>query len=359
MITGRKTWIAMATALIVLSVVSGGCAGGSAATASTTTAKAVRAAATVTSATIPVLVQGGQGTKTGARPVVSVRVGTSAPVPLLLDTGSTGLQIFAAVVKTGAGSGVTLTTRPEQITYSGGHRLSGVVATATVAIGAQATAAPVAFGYVQNAVCIPSKPTCPVAGGIAAAMARGFYGILGIGMKRGPSGLASPILGMPAALAQSWSLHLSGRTGSLVLGAALPHASSKEVTVPLVTQGTVGTNRFWNDTVHLCVLAGPVGACSPGLFDSGTYTVQLSQARWAGVPVYSGTTIVKAGTPIAIGILGASSAFWKFTAGLTKSADMVTLRPEVNPFVNTGVQTYYTFTIIYDDVNGVIGLATA
>ena len=64
----------------------------------------------------------------GARPMVEVRVGNSKPVPVLLDTGSTGLQIYAPVVNTAPGGGVTVTTKRDSITYAGGHRFVGVVA---------------------------------------------------------------------------------------------------------------------------------------------------------------------------------------------------------------------------------------
>jgi Protein of unknown function (DUF3443) len=339
----------VATVLAVAGIAASGSVGGAGATAASASADG--------RAVIPVTISGGQGTRAGARPMVEVRVGTSAPVPLLLDTGSTGLQIFTAVVDTTRGSGVTVTDQPDQITYSGGHRLTGVVADAKVTIGSQTTAHTVAFGLVQQAVCIPSKPTCPVAGGIAAAMARGFYGILGIGMNHGPNGLASPILGMRADLARSWSLHLSGASGSLVLGALLPHSSPDDFTIPLVSTGTVGTYRFWNDRPHFCVVVGTVGSCAPALFDSGTYAFQLSQVRWPNVPVYTGTSVVVAGNPVTVFVVGNSTPMWKFTTGLTKSADLVTLAP--NLIVNTGVQAYYAFTITYDDVDGVIGLVGA
>jgi hypothetical protein len=46
----------------------------------------------VAAVAVPVTIQGGQGTTTGARPMVEVRVGNSKPVPVLLDTGSTGFR---------------------------------------------------------------------------------------------------------------------------------------------------------------------------------------------------------------------------------------------------------------------------
>jgi hypothetical protein len=351
----RTGWSAVATALVVVSVAVSGCAGSTSATATKAVASTTSAGAPpVVRASIPITIQGGQGTRSGARPMVEVRVGTSAPVPLLLDTGSTGLQIFAAVVKTTAGSGVRVGTQRDRITYAGGHRLTGVVATAKIAIGSQVTATPVAFGLVQQAVCLPTKPTCPVAGGIAAAMARGFSGILGIGMNRGPNGLASPILGMAGDLARSWSIHLSGKTGALVLGAPLETGSSDVVTIPVKSRGTVGTNRFWDDIVHLCVSVGLALACAPGIFDSGTFSVELWQKRWPQLAAYPGSSLVAAGEPVSVYVAGSATAFWEFMTGTERSADTVTLR--TNAIVNTGVQAYYAFTITYDEVHGAISL---
>jgi hypothetical protein len=53
------------------------------------------------SAVVPVSVPDGQGTPEGARPTVEVRVGNGNPVPVLLDTGSSGLHIFDTAVAYG------------------------------------------------------------------------------------------------------------------------------------------------------------------------------------------------------------------------------------------------------------------
>jgi hypothetical protein len=82
--------------------------------------------------------------------------------------------------------------------------------------------------------------------------------------------------------------------------------------------------------------------------------VELWHARWAPVPVYPGTSIVIANEPVSVSLLGVAAPFWEFTTGITRSADMVTLR--TNAIVNTGVQAFYAFTITYDVVHGDIGL---
>src|SRR5436190_19424102 len=69
---------------------------------------------------VPITIVGGQGSAIGARPTVYVRVGNSKPVPVLLDTGSTGLQLYAPAVNTNPGGEVTVTSQRDSITYSGG-----------------------------------------------------------------------------------------------------------------------------------------------------------------------------------------------------------------------------------------------
>ncbi len=257
--------IAAVSCLGVLSALlgMGAVAGGAAAPASSETA------------TVPVRIVGGQGTTTGARPTVEVRVGTARPVPVLLDTGSSGLRIFDTAVASGSKSGVTVTNQPSSITYAGGHRFIGVVATAYVTIGSQRTATPVRFGLVRQAVCRPRKPHCPAAGGMSGFERYGGYGILGIGTESSGGGIVSPILGMAGSLGDSWSLHLTGMTGQLILGAPAPPASQVAAAVSMRPMGSSGGHPLWaDDQLPLCVTAGSSPGCGPALLDSGTYTMQ-------------------------------------------------------------------------------------
>ena len=309
------------------------------------------------SATVPVTVLGGQGSSQGARPTVEVRVGNSNPVPVLLDTGSSGLRIFNTAVNRGTGSGVTLTSQPSNITYSGGHRFTGVVANAVVTIGSSATQVPVSFAYVEQAFCIASKPTCPASGGIPGFEQSGAYGILGIGTQSSGGGIVSPILGLPGSLAKKWSLHLAGASGTLTLGATLIGAGSA-ATIPMRQIGSSAGSALWADSrLPLCLSVGQTNACVPGLFDSGTYTMQVSGSVLGQAPTITGTDRVVVGTPVTVRLSGASAPFWTFTAGTTKSADLVTVKTGRGPFVNTGVQAFYDYTITYDDTSGQILLS--
>ena len=308
-------------------------------------------------ATVPVTVLDGQGSSQGARPTVDVRVGNSNPVPVLLDTGSSGLHIFNTAVNTGTGSGVTLTSQPSNITYSGGHRFTGVVANAVVTIGSYATKMPVSFAYVEQASCIASKPTCPASGGIPGFEQSGTYGILGIGTQSSGGGIISPILGMSGSLGKKWSLHLAGASGTLTLGARLPVARSA-TTIPNEPDRVVAGSALWADSsLPLCLSVGQSQRVRSRLFDSGTYTMQISGPVLGQAPTIAGTDHVVAGTPVSVSLSGASAPFWTFTAGTTKSADLVTVRTGQGPFVNTGVQAFYDYTITYDDTSGQILLS--
>jgi hypothetical protein len=334
---------------------------GASASASSSSAASASSAASSSSSSrpvvVPVRVLDGQGTALGARPTVEVRVGKAKPVPVLLDTGSSGLRLFDTAFSTGPGSGVQVTAKRSVITYAGGHRFTGVVAKAVVTMGSSATSGPVAFTDVERAHCIPAKPSCPAAGGMAGFEAAGEFGILGIGTQRG-GGVTSPILGMPGRRGQRWSLHLVGGSGSLILGAALP-APKKATAIPMARIPSVSEPSLWADSrLPLCVGVGGADQCGRGLFDSGTYTMQISGPGFAPVAVVTGTNHVSGGLPVSVGMPGARKPFWTFTSGATKSKNLVTVVARRGAFVNTGVQAFYAFTITYDDSTGRIWLST-
>jgi Protein of unknown function (DUF3443) len=310
------------------------------------------------SAVVPVTVLDGQGTALGARPTVEVSVGDSSPVPVLLDTGSSGLHIFDNAVNTGPGSGVMLTSQPANITYSGGHRFTGVVANAVVTIGADATKVPIPFAYVENAFCTARKPNCPASGGVPGFEQSGMYGIMGIGTQESDGGIMSPIRGMPKTLRTKWSIHLDGASGSLTLGARLPSVRRSVTTIQMTQTGPSASGPLWADSdLPLCLSVGTADECVPGLFDSGTYTMQISGPMLDHVPTTPGTDHVVSGTPVAVALKRAPRPFWTFTSGTTKSEDLVTVKSDQGPFVNTGVQVFYEFSVTYDDITGQIRLS--
>jgi hypothetical protein len=281
-----------------------------------------------------------------------VKVGNGAIVPVLLDTGSSGLRIFDTAVPSGSKSGVAISTEPSDIRYAGGHRFTGVVATAFITIGSQRTARPVEFGLVQSASCARRKPGCPAAQGMAGFEKYGGYGILGIGTESSGGGIVSPLLAMPGTLSDSSSLHLKARAGQLVLGAPLPRPSAIAATLPMKQIGaTPGGRRLWGeDRVALCLTIGSATGCAPGLLDSGTYTLQAYGQPFDEVPTVARR--VRSGIAVSVRRAGAKQSFWRFSTGSTKSENLVTMRGDKKLFVNTGVQAFFAFIVTYNDLRG-------
>jgi Protein of unknown function (DUF3443) len=316
------------------------------------------AEAATKSAVVPITVAGAPGTEGGVSPIVEVSVGTAKAVPVILDTGSSGLHIFDDAVDATPGAGVSVTSQASNITYAGGHRFTGVVASAVVAIGSQATAGPVAFSLVNSASCIASKPTCKAAGGIAGFEAKtGAHGILGIGMQSSRGPVTSPILAMPGALGVRWSVHLSGTTGTLVLGTPVPPSAATAVTFKLNPLGTTEGRTLWNDAaLPFCTTIGTTQACTQGLFDTGTPSFQVSGPALGALPTTATSGQVQKGLAVSVAQRGALTPFWTFTTGTDKSQDLVRIKADLGPYVNTGVQAFYAFTIHYDDQQGTIAL---
>ena len=64
---------------------------------------------------------------------------------------------------------------------------------------------------------------------------------------------------------------------------------------------------------------------------------------------------MQSGLPVTVAEKSAGTPFWTFTTGTSKSQN-VRINSGQGPFVNTGVQAFYDFTIHYDDQLGTIAL---
>ena len=346
----RKTVLALAAVATSAGTIAGSVVSG---------VNAPLAAAAAKSVVVPLSVTGAPGSEGGVSPMVEVRVGAAKPVPVVLDTGSSGLHLFDNAVKTAPGAGVSVTTRLSNITYAGGYRFAGVVASAVVTVGSQATAGRVPFSLVNTASCTVSKPTCRAAGGMAGFEAKtGADGILGIGTQSSRGSVTSPILAMPGILGQSWSVHLSGTTGTLVLGARAPRSATTAVTFQMKPLRAIGSRALWNDSaLAFCTTIGTARACTPGLFDTGTPSFQVSGPMFGPLPTTTTSGQVRTGLPVTVAQTGARTPFWTFTTGAAKSQDLVRIRSRRGPYTIAGVQAFYTFTIHYDDQKGTITLS--
>lgn len=216
---------------------------------------------------VPLEVESALGGKVLLAPV---SVSGSAPVEVLLDTGSTGLRVFAsalngASVTTGAGLSVTF----------GSDQFVGREAKGVVAIGGATTPSPIAFQLVDSVSCPPGDASCdPATENQALFTKNGIDGVLGVGLRPPGSGdVYSPIAQLGLARA-AFTVHTGGAastSGSLVLGAG----GSGFETVALSQEGTLpnGVRAWGDDQVQVCFrIGGTPNAppCTPSVFDTGS-----------------------------------------------------------------------------------------
>ncbi|MEI6622273.1 MAG: DUF3443 family protein [Actinomycetes bacterium] len=297
------------------------------------------------------------GTPIPEVPTVKVAVGNSAPVPVLLDTGSVGLRVFSQRLPNLSAAGVSVTGTPVVETYEDGSVFNGHCATATVKIGDAATATEVPFQLVDSVTCASFRPNCP-----KPELANGTAGIMGIGLY--PKDVPNPLEYLAGSLAGSWSVHLSSATGSLNLGAADPANSAASFN--LTSQGSVGPVPAWDGhTLNVCwsvKSAAPV--CDSTLFDSGAVDMNWWDpvlAQSVGVTATPAGTPIPAGLPVTLSTSSGASPFWSFTTGTQPGVNQVFA--QVNPFpgpnstlASTGMAIYRQFTVTYNLSNGTIKL---
>lgn len=185
-----------------------------------------------------------------------------APVDLLVDTGSSGMRVFASSI---AGAAIAPTNEAISIEFGGGDTIVGHTASATVAFGS--VSAPIAFHLVESFTCNPAIPDCDFADGTSAFFASaGIGGILGIGLRSGePASVYSPF----AQLADGFEIQTSG---SIVLT-----APASLDAIQLASDGTLpnGKPAWRDDQLHACfAIAGePIDPpCTDAAIDSGSST---------------------------------------------------------------------------------------
>ncbi|HJU15385.1 MAG TPA: hypothetical protein VJ770_02850 [Stellaceae bacterium] len=120
---------------------------------------------------------------------VSVRVGGSAPIAAMLDTGSFGLRVLQSALSP---SDYQDTGIERRLAYGSGVALHGPLATAVIQIGDATSETPITFQLVRSVGCIPRKPDCPAARvspedyriGGNGLPGQGFEAILGLSLRR-------------------------------------------------------------------------------------------------------------------------------------------------------------------------------
>ena len=285
---------------------------------------------------------------------VPVRVGDGAPFAALLDTGSTGLRVFRAMVPA---QNYQETHVVSASSFSAGDKLTGTIGTAALSIGDASTDGPVRFELVDAASCMDFRPRCGAAllpardygiGGDGIA-GQGFQAILGISLQAG-SDSDNPLMSMGA---KRWLIELpepnSQQTGSLIINPDeddMPNAQS----FALARSG-----GGWLDTLPGCLnnLNTTQQVCGPTILDTGS----------PGMIVYSpnavNTTLWSAGENAALSFSAAnqSSLTMPFKVDETPGTGLLQQATDrQQSYILGGFLPFFYNDVLYDAQAGRIAL---
>lgn len=188
-------------------------------------------------------------------------------VPLLVDTGSSGVSVFTESL---GGVSLRRVGSRRTVTYGGGDVYEEQSAEAIVGVGGVRTSSPIHVSVVDSVHCA-SGTSCGAAAGPSYLTSQGFYGIFGVGTRYD---------GDVYSLLAPTDEDMSGFTRH-----ALPAATSRGAALP------PGVKAFDDRTLPLCATIGTAVAndCAPGLLDSGTWYLFFANVSWGDVVASDGT----------------------------------------------------------------------
>ena len=315
---------------------------------------------------VPIELRGWPGGPHGVLPVVRVSIDGGPPVPVLLDTGSTGLNILAKDVPAQAH---LAPLAPFSESWGGGNLTTAREAQATISIAGVSTTRQVPIGLVQSVSCLPGLHHC------MRWAEPGVDGILGIRMDP-RFALTNPLASLPAPYSQSWSVSLSSTSGTLALGASIPahptasfpllglspadlslppglipaqpNGSSSSLSTEVALPGS-GVTSYVTGMPTMCWRLGRSGTrvCVPTLFDTGSTDTVLFSKR-GGLP----TRVIPAGKPLTAWTSSTDAApLWSLTTGSAASENLVLTDGHAVALMDAGIAPFYAFNVTYDNVH--------
>ncbi|MDO9486084.1 MAG: hypothetical protein Q7K25_08515 [Actinomycetota bacterium] len=273
--------------------------------------------------------------RSGQNGIVSIRVGSSKSMAVMLDTGSVGLRLWD-----GKPGGAAMT--------------SDSLGTASVVIGGVRTVAPVGFQLINTE-----------SNYIQQWKSKGISGILGIGVGRGP--LTNPLTALPGTLGSRWSVHFardrssssssSRSTGALVLGAVAP--GSAIMNFQLSPQGKSASGvLLWDD--HAASGCWTFGSraeqCVPTWFDSGFTVMRIKGKSFSGLPK-TDTDLLLPGTVVSLSAGTSAYVAHRFVAGHVGSRNLARVLSSGRSVINTGNSFFFDYTVSYDVALGKLALS--
>ena len=284
--------------------------------------------------------------RNGHNGTITMKVGASAPIRVIVDTGFSGLLLFPGVWDR-TPAGVKIGTRTATVRLPNGSRVPGVLGDAAMTFSGVSTTQAIPFLY-------SNKPNAY----LKQWTDMGVYGLLGVGTKGGKT-MVNPFTALPGSLGRQWSIHFSrtkGTSGSIVLGATLPPDALMTFPLPYIGTNAVGA-PLWNDqsATGCWTFAGGEESCVPTWFDAAFTLMRVKGDEYAGLPVDK-KGYLTTGTEVTLAAPGAAFVGHSFTAGSQASRNLVNVIPNGDPLVNTGNSFYFDYTLTYDLVTGRISL---
>lgn len=212
---------------------------------------------------------------------VPIRIGNSAPIEAMLDTGSIGLRILPGAISS---TNYEITLRPNIYGYGSGVKIEGLIANANVSIGGATTDAPIPIQVIQRVGCFRAKPRCPASRVMQAAYGlggdglpnEGFKAILGIDMPlRGASyEVVNPLLHFGR---QTWMIMLP-RPGQSRPGRLIINPNATDLSGSTSFTDLVRMPLFRREVLAGCLHNQNSGRtfCGPVLFDTGAPGVVIN-----------------------------------------------------------------------------------
>ena len=279
-----------------------------------------------------------------------VQIGNSAPIQVLLDTGSSGLRIYSSVLSS---STYTPTNTPNQISYGSGLVVKGTLGMATVTIGGVSTPQPIAIQVItsDNLGTAGVNPILNSSG--TGGPFGGYYGILGARLADA-NGAASPFVALGS---EKWIIDLAvpnvSTMGTLTLNPTPTDLMGFTLFgLPTAPQGSGG----WDDSsLSMCVndLTAGYSVCQKTLMDSGAFNIKEYGDQTVATNIWpAGDSAELVYTSEA-----GQTVTQPFTIASTPGTKVVLPHTtQGTGGTNTGQYMFYNYSVLYDYVNGNVGL---
>lgn len=288
----------------------------------------------------------------GENGTILMRVGQSAPLRVIVDTGFSGLITFPGAWDKRP-AGVRLGDGRVAIDPSGFTTLRGLPATA-----------PMTFNGVTTTTRVPFVAMTQDNPLVRSWKRKGVDGLLGIGTKG--EGMVNPFSTLPGVLGLRWSIHFQrtatengGRLGEIVLGAEPPTESFMSLSLPYLGQDANGA-LLWDDQAATgCWRFGKrPETCVPTQLDAAFNVTRVFGKRYATLPTMRNGDL-RTGTEVAFAEPGAAFAGINYRAGDRASKNLTRVVDRGRARVVIGNSLYFDNVVTYNTITGNVSISNA